>query len=69
MELKLFWSAALGEHKIESRTAFSANTRWESVNGHFSHLIQKLLQTHTSIAELIFASGVMPLDNEQANHC
>lgn len=49
--------------------AFSVNTRWESVNGHFSHLIQKLLYSPPSISELIFVSGVMPLDKEQANHC
>lgn len=71
MELtpKLFWSAALGERKIENHMAFSAKTRWESANGHFSHLIQKLLHARPSISERIFASGVMPLDNEQANHC
>lgn len=49
---KLFWSAALGEHKIEKHMALSASTRWESVNGHLSHLTQKLLHTHPVLQNL-----------------
>lgn len=70
MELtpKLFWSAALGECKVLSHMAFSANTGGNLLMG--ISLIRKIQKhTHPSISELIFPSGVMPLDNEQANHC
>lgn len=52
-------------------------TRWQfqlvqggkPLDGHFSRLIQKLLNTDHSISEPIFASGAVSPGNQQKNHC
>lgn len=65
MELYLnyFSLLHLRAQKMGNHMAASAGTQWKLLDRHFSCRIQKLLGTDYCISELIFASGIMPLDN------